>query len=1488
MLRKITRIFLKTLGALLLILFLSGVALYFGVQSYTFQTWLGHKASAWLSKELKSEVSIKKINLDFFSKAALENVLVLDKHQDTLLYANLLVNIKHFDYKHQSFTLEKITLKNAVSKIVKYKGEKEFNYGFIEDYFASDKKDTALTSSQGWDIKFGDVVLENVAFTYRYEKYDQTVSQNMNYDNIVVSQIFGTISKFRLEGDTILADIKNLRAKEQCGIELKNLTTNVTLSQKQLLCENMRLTTPYSFVRGTLNFLYHEWEDYYDFIDKVNINSTLQDSTNVSFRDIAFFAEELNGLQETVLLTGKVKGLIKDMSLQNVKLTYGAHTHFSGNMNLRGLPDVEKLYLYFDAKKLSTNYSDVIRIPDYPFYENKKLKLPLEIERLGVVSYRGKFDGLVTDFSIDGIFNTQLGSAGAKVSVKTGEKAQHFSYKGNIETQSFNLGTLLGQRDFNALSMNCEINGKGANLETAEANLKGEISNINIHHYNYKNIAINGAVKNKLFTGSLNSKDPNADFDFNGTVDFYNKIPDMHFICIIRSLKPKELHFTNSGADSGVVSSKVFINVTGDNIDNLSGFAVLDSTVYKTKTQTYSLKDFNIKLEQSTADKNITLKSAYLNASMKGKFLLSNLQPAIQSFLFTYYPTFFKKRFSETYTDEFNFNVKIKRFDAIHDLFLTDVMLSPNTELTGGFNAREQKLYAQANSDKLSYKNFTVHQFMLFVDEQDSIVKAEVFGNALNFSDSLALDNFNFKLNSIDESLNYGFNWDNYISPRNKGKIQGGLFFEHADLTISCDTLNVLAHDSLWTLIKPSSVVIKKDRSLTVNTFSLHCNRQTIDVAGTLSDKAGDNLVINTHNLILQEFNPLLKDYDLSLEGLMNSELTLSNTDKNFVFDGDLNVSKLRLNDNTIGFLFAKTTYNNVEKTVEMNGYTSLGLQDGEGNQIKNISFNGNYFTQKEEESIDVDFKAEPANLKLLNPFLKDILTINHAFVNGSGKIHGTPKEIKLDGAFRLFNSEVKVDYTNVTYNVVGDVEVMPDQIRFSDLLVKEKGSKAATTGTVNGNIFHSNFDRIRIDYDVNFKNMLTLNTTVKENNLYYGKVYATGNMGIYGFVNNLHMEINATTNKNSKFVLPLDGPAEIDSDNGFIHFVKKDKESVAEEKEEKALSGFDLKMRVNATPDATTQIVMDGKTGDMLTVQGVGNLDLRINTLGKFEMFGDYFITNGDYIFTLENVMRKKFEIDGGSSISWSGDPVNAEINVATSYRQRVSIAPLLNDTVSKTRTPVDCKLLISDKLFSPEMKFAIDFPNIEATAKSRIDNILSDDVEMNRQVFSLLLFRMFVTPQIYNSAGGGVATSAGNAATSTGSELLSNRLSEFMNTYFGNLMGLKNLQMGVNYRAATQTNNQAVDLTLSQQFFDNKLSVDGNFGMNNTASNGSSNLIGDVVIEYKLSDDGRYRLKAFNRSNDNTQIINMGGPNTQGVGFFYRREFDTLFKKKKKKEGE
>lgn len=1462
---KITRIFFKSLGIISLFIIILLIGLYFGIQSYSFQSWLGKEATKYISRELNSKVEIGSIQLDFFESATLNKIFILDKHHDTILYGDILIKIKDFDYKNKSITIKKITLKNINSKIIKYKKEVNYNYDFLINYFSSNNKEQ--TNSK-WNIKFDELELNNVSFIYKNENEEIKLGKNINFNNVFFKNTYANISSLKLNNDTIFADIKSLKTKEQTGFELSDFKAITKISSKQLICDSLIILTPQTKIEGSIKFYSNNWNDYDNFISKIKLNSYINKSSYLSFKDIAYFASDLNGLEDRVFLSGKINGFINELKLNKFNLTYGKNTRFNGDIAVIGLAKIETSQWQIEAKEISANYNDLILISKYPFTEGKKINLPIELKRLGLISYHGRINGCLSNFSSSGKFTTGLGNV--ETQIKINKKNNDIEYQGNIKSEHFNLGTLIDNYNYNDLSLNFDINGKSTDIKTIKAIIKGEIINIKYNDYLYKNIKITGEINEKLFNGNIICSDENANFDINGLINLKNDITEIEIKSNINKLNLNKLNLVINN-DTNIISSKIIINVKGKSIDDLTGEINLDKVIYKTKSKIYKLSNLNIISDQGQGLNNIKINSDYFDANLLGEFKISNLKQSFLSFLFKYYPTFFKNPLdSKKNNDELALNVRIKKFDAIKELFLPDLMISPETRIDGNFNAKENIINLKINSSKLIYKSISFNDLSLSLIQNDKSVLAEIESKSINPIDSLTIENILLKINSIDKSLSYTLDWDNYKKPLNKGELSGDMAFNKNDVLLNINKIFISIKDSSWQLTKPSSLIFSKTEGLKISPLEIKNNNQLINIYGNISENNNDSVLFRLDNIFLEQFNPILKLFKIKLFGDLNGKVALTNYQNKLAYSGQLDITKLIANDNQIGELFLKSNYFIQENKIALNGYTSLGFINENGIKQKNILFVGDYFLNKNDESIDIDFIAKPANINILNPLLEGILTIKNGYINGNGKIHGTPNKIKIDSKLKIFNSEVKIDYTNVIYNITGEIDIMSDQIRFTDLLLREKGTKAAPQGTLNGNIFHSNFKEMRIDYDVTYKNMLLLNTTKNENNLFYGKLYGTGNISLFGNLNDIYMKINNTTNKNSKFILPLDGPSEIEEDNR-IHFVQKDSVEIKTQK----ISGFNLEIDLHVTPDVLTQILLDQTNGDKLNVQGNGDLKININTLGKFEMKGDYILSGGDYLFTLESVINKKFDIASGSQISWSGDPLNADINVITVYKQRASISTLLNDTTNKSRIPVDCKLNINGKLFSPNIKFALDFPLIDATSKARIDNVLSDEAELNRQVFSFLLFKSFIKPQIYNLSGGGVT--AGNAAASTSSEMLSNRVSEFLNSYVKNLTGIDNLQLGLNYRPANKNNNETVDIAVSKQFMNDKITIDGNFGLNNNSN--SNNLIGDVNINYKLTDDGKYRLKGFNRSNDNTQITTAGGPYTQGVGILYKKEFNKLF---------
>jgi len=1470
--RKITRIFINSLAYLFVALVLVSFTFLLAIQSYTFQTWLGKKASTYLSRELQTKVEVKQVKINFFTSVHLDSVTLLDRHRDTLFLGTIDLYIKTFNIRDHNITLKEMRLSNATAKLKRNKENRHYNFDFIADYFSN--QDSVKNNNSSWQFAIRELDLKNINFSYKDERDSSIDRHHIDYDDLTVTRLQGHFRNMDLFGDSIRAQVDGLSFYEKSGFELSFLSGQVSLNSKHLLATNLMLNTPLSQVRGTIGFAYKAWEDYSDFISSIHMNCQLNDSSKVDSRDIAYFTDELDGLNQIIGISGKVKGTVSDLRLSDLNLVLGKHTVYKGYASIQGLPEIESSFIHLDAKQFNTHYKDLIGIPSYPFKRGEKLPLPEQLQQLGLIRFKGKFDGFVTDFTTYGVFKTDIGNANTRLSLKLGENETDIEYHGKLSTENFDLGKLFGTEDLHSLSMSGELDGSGSDLSSLAAGFSFDIQNLAYKNYSYNHITLRGHVENKIFNGMLVSLDTNVNFDFNGSIDFSKKVPDLQFISTINRIDLSALKFLTK-QDSGILSAQVLIDTRGHSIDDLSGLINLDNLIYDIHGKKYKLSSFNLDLNQEFNLKKIDLSSAYLNASLSGKYKLSHLLGVFRGFLYRYYPTFFQKPQNNiAYNDSLVLEVTIKNFGTIHDLFLKNYMLSRGSRIQLAFDAGRNKFDLNGDLPLFAYKDFNFYASKLQVHELGKNLKANITTQAITFKDSNLVNQLNTAITSEDKNINYRIQWDNQDTLPNYGKINGGMSFNPASFDMHCDTIEIKNAYNDWTLKSKNTISWLKDGSLIVNPLILNNKDQEIHVNGKYTTSISDSLMVYSYDVNLSSFNPLLHLFGLKFNGTLNGNMVFSNANGQFVFRGNVDVQNFKLNDNSLGKVVLTTDYDNAGKFIRLQGYSSLGLGEFLGGAMKDIAFLGNYYLDDREDCIDIGFTANTANLRLLNPMLEGILTVKNGFVRGEGKIHGDPKHIKIDSKLNLFQSEVTVDYTNVSYYVTGDIEIMPDQIRFSDLLLRDKNLRSPVRGTLNGNIFHDNFENIRLDYDLNFKNLLSLNTTEELNPYYYGKVYGSGNLGIYGYLNNLTMEINTTVDKNSKFYLPLDGPAEL-NDEDYISFVVRD---TLKKAKENPLTGFNLDMNLKISPDAELSILMDRKTGDVLNVQGEGNLDLNINTLGKFDMIGDYIITEGEYLFTLRTLINKKFEIEPGSSITWSGDPMNAEIDVVTNYRQRASVAPLLNDTsgIYGARQPVDCKLIISGKLATPNINFNIDVPNLEPTAMARIDNVLSDEAELNRQVFSFLLFRSFTVPQIYTSQGGGV--SAGSAAASTGSEMLSNRASEFLNSYFGNLTGITDMQVGVNYRPGTTSTGEEFDVALSKQFMNNRITVDGNFGVNSNPNNSSSGLIGDVVAEYKLSEDGKYRVKVFNQTNDNTQVTILGGPYTQGIGLFYREEFNTF----------
>ena len=481
-----------------------------------------------------------------------------------------------------------------------------------------------------------------------------------------------------------------------------------------------------------------------------------------------------------------------------------------------------------------------------------------------------------------------------------------------------------------------------------------------------------------------------------------------------------------------------------------------------------------------------------------------------------------------------------------------------------------------------------------------------------------------------------------------------------------------------------------------------------------------------------------------------------------------------------------------------------------------------------------------------------------------------------LNGLLKLDKSKFHVNYLNTSYSVDDQIIVQPDFIGFNLIkIIDSKGSPAIATGTV----FHDNYSKFNYDIGLEFTNFFSLNTTAKDNELFYGVGYASGNANIAGYSNKLILELDLKTEKGTDFKIPLEEGVDV-SNSDFLVFTNSPDYN-KEKAEEVDLSGIDLSFDLEITPDAKLQIIFDEQIGDIIKAQGNGDLNMIINSIGDFNIYGQYLVDKGDYLFTLQNVINKRFEIAQGSSIYWDGDPYQAVLNMSAIYKLRAPLYDLFPSDSSddfKRRTPIELALKLNDNLMVPSINFDISLPEASEQTKRQLQSVLyinNTDVnpqEMNQQVFGLLVLNRFLPSSTSGATDGGY--NAGAQSLNNGYEFVSNQLSNWASRLSDKF------DVGLKYQPADELNTDQFDVSVSTQFFQDRLTFDGNLGYtgdNPDLQNQNSGFVGEFTAVYKLNKDGRYRVKGFNRSVTNS-LLQLNSPYTQGIGLFYREDFDTL----------
>ena len=1486
-----------------LLLLLLGSAM-LALQLPAVQTRATHYATDWLSKNLGQTVSVARANIKWFDVVSLDGVLIRDRASRPMIEVNQLnldlnTNLK-IDFQAarildgQSPLVIK-TFSVALSEATLYQPKVWLVYDpktgqlNINDFIAAIAKmtgsDTAPVKDPNSNTPFMIPRLNLVdgTFTMDDPRKAYTKGRTFDYNHFTLKALNVEANNFVILGDTIAFDAKNLRAFDrQTNLTIKQLDTKFLYCAKKIALNNLYARIGSSVIRNNLVMNFNDPSDMGDFNNKVVLEAHL-DSTKIASQDLGYFADYLFSTNETWRLNGDFVGTVANFKLKNFAGSFGKNSRLVGDLAFKGLPDFSKTTMAFALKPSRIDANDL-----YQYYPEKSFTDL--VRKFGVVDFVGNFKGTTDDFVLTkSDFKTALGQIKGDLALKLNKNSSLSTYSGDIETKGFDLGQFLGDpQTIQRIDMAGKISGRGFSVKDAVVKLDGNIARLGYNNYEYRNIYARGNLQRKYFEGKLTVNDPHLKMAVDGQFDFSGKQYAYNAAGRIEFAELKNLRFMD---DSLTLHTDLDVQFVGNSIDEMVGKARFLNSYLTLKKRSLIIDTLLVDSQiAQNGDRVLTIDSEFITAHAQGSFQPTRAVDDIGRLFKEYRLYFFgdevqrvayyagKQMAGSQGRYSVNFDAKTKQINKLLAFAAPDIFLSRGAVIDGAFtlgNTSILNLTASADTFKVGTNAFYKSDIDLNTSKFTN--KQEVLASAIITSDRQTFGSL-----APTEKLNVEASWEtDHISflsdlrqanSTNRATLNGDARFVGDVIELQFRRSKFKLLDGDWKLAADNLMTFS-NQEVTLRNMVVTNGQQRIAANGSISTDSLKNLILEAKDVQLATLNPVL---NTNLSGTLNGIAGLRDLYDQSVIESKVGVKDLRYNDYKMGDLESELAWDPVDKHLHVDAHL-----DQKSKRV--ISVSGSYDPNKTKNAFDLEATFNETDLSLIEPFAKGLVSDISGRAVGKIKVKGTPTDPILDGEVDVKKGRLRFDYLKAIFAFEDKITFGESEIRTKKMLLTDP---EGNTATLRGGVYHDHFTQFLLNFEAEMKNFKMLNTTIKDNEMFYGTAYATGRLDVVGPINNLNIKTNLTSNRGTKIYIPLDGATEVASQD-FVQFVSSktakkntgESDSTANEARGE-LAGIKLDLRFTLTPDAYCEIKLDRRTDDAIKAYGNGQIRLNIDTKGSFEMTGNYEIDRGKYIFTFQGIANKEFEIKSGSRITWLGDPYKAQLSMKAVYQRAASLANLISDGTGATnqalntqRYPVELILNITDKITAPQISYDLQFKEYPANARLRIQGIqnkLRDDEQyLAQQVSSFLLFNQFF-PDNSNIFSQQVNV------TNTMTEVITNQLNKWASTLNENLeLGVS----GVSFFGQDQQNNvNNLQLRFSYRFLNDRfrISRDGrlSYGQNQFDA---STLLNDWTLEYWFKPDGSQRLKMYNRNIQN-QFTLSNFAVSYGASFLYTKTFDRV----------
>lgn len=1434
------------------------------------QSHIVSKAVAYTYDRWGVQIGLKKLYLGFGGSVELEGLVVYDRDCDTLISLDgLSAGLSFYNLYSHRLLFDDIELEAPYLKLY-YDTLQDVNIEYIIDMFPN--SDTTDTVSSKFYIKSYDLLIHGGRFSFNCRNLD--ASSGMHYVcPTEVSKLELKAQDVVYTGGKISFSIDTLSLHDAGRLGDIGLSGTGYVNDGTIALSPLSITTSRSDIRMT-DFLMTapEFVDYVDFNDVVRMKGGLT-SGRVAMADISGFAGVLMDSHDVFSGSGLFSGTVNDFKVKKAHLCLSDSSYFAGRVEILGCTDPETMFCDIEADS-SRFYYDDVRNTSLLGAEQFPGLYPIPyFDSIPWVEYSGNLTGYYKDFVSQGFVSCPWGSVSTDLKITT-LRDGGIACEGAASTEGFRLSPFLSPT-----GMWGGVTGKAAITASFPRNkdftFSGnvEVASIDFNQYHYTDLSADAVYADKTLQGKFIANDPNFQFEINGKIALGDSVTKGDF-----KISADRIALSNVGlmpAEYGMVASfNGRVDGWAQNADIFGANATFNSITFQSVSGKITDKNSIVQYLQGGNSKYFNLQSRYINASMRGTFSADNLVAHAQSMLSKVVPESVKAPASLGRDVAIRTRIFSDSLSRVVSLFYPSITCSNKLELDAVLDSHDRSMHFYSTLPFISYNGQKAKNISVDATYTDGYVTGELLADFPGSRRSFPRSVLRFSGDST--GIQSYADWCSSDSSRYHGSLTMDHRFTRERFTdslqwhINLHPSDIAIEDTVFSIGR-SRLLLMNDY-IAVDSFMFTHQDRYLGIDGVFSTHEYDTARVSAGNLMLGSFNSLLGEYGISISGALNGQLDIAAAFAEPVVETRATIDNFIFNTVNFGHINVESAWDRHYKQMEFAAQATKHTQ-----QILSVS--GNYAPAK--SYLVMETVVDSLDITFIDPFLEGILGFKRGWVKGYGWIEGNIDSLTSTGQFYARDFVVRADYLNAIYSLSGPFALKNGKLKFQSMSVadSQKG-----TGNING--FFSLAALPDLDYDILIKydKLRSLNTISTDNDLFYGQASSTGAVRLSDDKGKLHVAVAAQVQGGSKIYIPVNSTSS-DASSNLLRFVSDTLLKGAGAGDDYP---FTMDIELNIKPDSEIQLIMDEQTGDIIKATGNGNIAISVNDKSEVSIMGEYRIDQGEYLFTMMNLLNKRFKINPNSAIYFSGNLDDATVDIQAVYDTKVAVQPLMSpDTLPSysRRTRAECLLNLTGNLFNPDINFGVNLPDQQGKVVDRLNSFSED--ERNRQFLSLLVLSRFSEPE--GTASSSSASTPGDSYVNS-MEVLSNQLSNW-------LSGInKDVDIGVNYRpgygvGSVRTADE-VEFGVSTQLFDNRITIDYNhstvLGSEAQAQDRTENNIGDVSVELKLTDNGKLRLRGFSRGGTSDPLTD-NNAQTNGAGIIFTDEFNTfaeLFRRKKKKD--